>query len=547
MKNLRNCILFLAVLTFSACTDLDIESENSPTSATFLTNETELQLAINSAYSNAIFTFGFAYATPTGDGFVTSNWLTDSFTDVAFYRSDGEIQATNEGRPSSAYGFLDSYWDNFYRGIAKCNNILDNMDKAQDVGPEVMDSIEGQALFLRAYYYLHVGMLWGDVPVYLTSPSARESNFPVVAQSEVYAQVLADLENAIPLLPNQKTHPTLVNRFTAQALLSRAALQEGDHQKVISAANDVITNGGYSLEPDYRLLFTHSRENNDEAIFSAGFTEGIRVHGSVQGMGPRKSGGDGWSVLIPTRDIVDSYETINGLPIDEDLAFDPLNPYENRDPRLKMSIFTNGDVDEVYDPNFQFFVKPGINVADVTNPAASFSGFIWKKYVDADGLSDRRNVDLDVMVIRLAEVYLNLAEAQVETGDLSGAVASLNVIRNRAGMPDVIATNVDEVRRIMRRERKVELAGEGLRLFDIRRWRIGESVMPGSIYGRALDLEAWEKNFQVPNIDENGHVTYADESGFQKAMGTGSRTFDPNQDYVWPYPQDEIDSNDGID
>lgn len=533
------------LLIFNSCAKLDIDSENSPTSNSFITNQAELQLAMNAVYLNSVATF--YSSTPTGDGFITSNAVMDCFTDTAFFRADGEIQATNEGRQNSAFGFLETYWNTYYQGIAKCNNILDNIGNAEGVDQSFLDNVEGQALFFRSYFYFHLAMLWGDVPLYLTSPAAGESNFPPSSQAEIYEQVIADLQMAITQLPESNEHPTVVNRYTAKAFLSRVALQIKDYPTVIAAANDVLANGGYELVDDYRTLFTHARENNSEEIFSLGFTDGIRVHASVQVAGPRRSGGDGWSIFIPTRDMIDSYETINGLPIDEDPSFDPVNPYENRDPRLNMSVFTNGNIDEFYDPNFQFFVKPGIEVADVTNAAASYSGFCWKKYIDAEGLADPRNVNLDIMLIRLAEVYLNLAEAQLETGDVAGAVSSLNTVRERSNMPNVTLSDQNEVRKILRRERKVELAGEGFRLMDIRRWRIGEFVMPGKIYGRALDLEAWNKNFQTPDIDEYGHVTYADESGFQRAMGSGSRTFNPEQDYLWPYPQDEIDANDGID
>lgn len=545
MKNIKK-ILFLFFLTLCACTDLEIESENFPTSANFLTDEVELQIATNSAYSNLVFSYTVG-RTPTGDEFVPSLLLTDTFTDIGFHRQDGEIQATNEGRRSSAYEYLNRYWNNYYRGIAKCNNILDNLGNPNDVDAEFLNNIEGQVRTLRAFYYFNLAVLWGDVPLYESTPSPGESNFPITPQTEIMAFAVSELETAIPLLSETKVNPSLLNRYSAHAILARVALQVKDYVKAKDAANLVINEGGYELFSDYRNLFTHVGEGSNETVLSVQYEKGIKTHGSVQSMGPRRSGGDGWSVIIPTRDLVDSYETINGLPVDEDPLFNPLDPYQNRDPRLTQSIFTNGDIDEAYDPDFQFFVKPGIDVKDVTNPAATFSGFSWKKYVDADGLADRRNVDLDIMVIRLAEIYLILAESELETGNVAEAANAMNIVRQRAGLPNLTSLDETDIRKVLRRERKVELAGEGMRLYDIRRWEIGELVMPGKIYGRALDLEAWEKNFQVPNVDESGHITYDDESGFQKAMGSGTRTFSAETDYLWPYPQSEIDANEGID
>uniref|UniRef100_UPI003593A1C3 RagB/SusD family nutrient uptake outer membrane protein n=1 Tax=Persicitalea sp. TaxID=3100273 RepID=UPI003593A1C3 len=338
------------------------------------------------------------------------------------------------------------------------------------------------------------------------------------------------------------------------------ALYQQDYATAATQAQEVIANGGYALYPNYRTLFTHAGENNEEVIFSAGYLTNVKDLGLVQLLGPRRSGGDGWSILIPTRDLADSYETVNGLPIDEDPAFDPLNPYMNRDPRLNASIFTNGNIDPVFDPGFTYYVNPdSTNYADVTSAAASYSGFVWKKYVDATGLVDRINVGLDIIQIRLAEMYLIVAEANIENpaGDLTAARNALNEVRARAygvaasetdAYPAVTTDNRDELRRILRRERKVELAGEGLRLIDIRRWEIAEDVLPGKIYGRALSIDAWNNNFQVPMIDDaTGHVVYADESGFEKAMGAGTRSFNPATDYFWMIPLSEVDANDQID
>ncbi len=236
-----------------------------------------------------------------------------------------------------------------------------------------------------------------------------------------------------------------------------------------------------------------------------------------------------------------------------------MNPYENRDPRLNASIFTNGNSDSAFDPSFTFYVNPDSTAyADVTSAAASYSGFVWKKYVDAIGLADNRNVGLDIIQIRLAEMYLIVAEANIEnpSGDLATARNALNEVRARAygaaasetgAYPAVITDDRTELRRLVRRERKVELAGEGFRLIDIRRWEIAEDVLPGKIYGRALSIDAWNKNFQVPMIDDaTGHVVYADESGFEQVMGAGTRSFNPATDYFWMIPLSEVDANDEI-
>lgn len=549
-KNIYLTLLSLAIL-FSCEDMLDKEPLTAPSSENVFSNSQEVQLALYSAYDQVENVWEFCC------GAEYSGTLNlDAFTDIAWNRSAGDIQDISEGSMSNNLPVLQNYWDNYYRGIAKVNFLLDNLDRAAaTTDEETLSQFEGEAKFLRAYYYYMLTTLYGEVVLHTTTPPPGETGFPVITQAQVLTQINQDLDEAIALLSPVEDSKNEANKYTAMAMKARVALYQKDYVTAASMAQTVIANGGYSLHPNYRDLFTHAGENSSEVIFSAGFLSGVRDLGLVQLLGPRKNGGDGWAVLIPTRDLVDSYETVNGLPIDEDPSFDPENPYENRDPRLKASIFVNGDVDPAFDPNFTYYVHPDSSTADARNAAASFSGFVWKKYVDATGLDNRSNVGLDIIHIRLAEMYLILAEAIIESnaGDLNVAVDALNQLRARAygvslsdagSYPAVVTTDVGELRRILRRERKVEFAGEGLRLVDIRRWKIAEEVLPGKIYGRALTTEAWQKNLQVPEIDEfTGHVVYADETGFERVMGAGNRTFDPAKDYFWMIPISEIDAN----
>ncbi len=556
MKNIIY-IVCISLLTMLSCDDiLDKDPLTAPTSENVLSTSREVQLALYSAYDHVDFSWDFSDANEHSG---TLNL--DTFTDISWNRSDGGIQTITEGNMSNEIFILERYWNNYYQGIGKVNFILDNLDRASaTTDAATLQQFEGEAKFLRAYYYYMLTALYGDVVLQVTSPTADESGFALSGQDAVLAQVNADLDDAITLLSPEETTKNEANQYTARALKARVALYQQDYTTAASQAQEVIAGGGYGLYPNYRELFTHSGENSAEIIFSAGYLTNVDDLGLVQLLGPRRSGGDGWSIIIPTRDLVDSYETVNGLPIDEDPVFDPRNPYANRDPRLNASIFTNGNSDPVFDPGFTFYVNPdSTNYADVSSAAASYSGFVWKKYVDGIGLADRRNVGLDIIQIRLAEMYLIVAEANIEnpSGDLTTARNALNEIRARAyavpasetsEYPSVSSNDREELRRTLRRERKVELAGEGLRLIDIRRWRIAEEVLPGKIYGRALSAEAWEENFQVPMIDNaTGHVVYADESGFERGMGAGTRSFNPATDYFWLVPLSEVDANDQID
>lgn len=186
---------------------------------------------------------------------------------------------------------------------------------------------------------------------------------------------------------------------------------------------------------------------------------------------------------------------------------------------------------------------------------AAFCGYLWKKYTNVESqLQNRRWSDTDFTLMRYAEVLLNYAEAKIELGEIDASVhGALNKVRARAygvaegaidSYPAVTSMDQAFMRTLIKRERKVEFANEGFRLFDIRRWKIAHKVMPVILYGRILD----EKNAQfVPSIDEDGFVSYAGiESQYDRntdaRFPNAIRVFNNPRDYLLPIPQAEIDT-----
>ena len=550
MRKLNKIFALVSLLLVGyACSDdfLDRAPLDQPSSATFYDSEAELILAVNSAYKNISFK-----AEGLGGG-VPNNLMLDVASDVAWYRSGSSLKNLANGSADPTVSAAKKFWTECYKGISKCNNLLDNMNLAQEVAsPELFDRIEGEARFLRAYYYAYLVELYGDVPLVTSLLSADEAFVAKTPKSEVVSFIYSELDLAASKLPETYTGDDQgrATRGAALALKSRIALYNGEYAMASTAANQVMTSGVYSLYNDYRDLFTTAGEGNDEVILSAGYVNPDFTHGTHRVMGSRRSGG--WSVLIPTRDLVDSYETINGLPIDEDPTYDPVNPYENRDPRLRQSILTPGDSWI----GIQFEVNPDstkvtdfnnnkeIKNLEVTNSFATFTGFLWKKYQDEEKPDNLQKIEIDMILMRYAEVLLNYAEAKIEANDIDATVLdAINQVRTRpsVGMPAVTTTDKAELLRIVRRERKVEFAGEGLRLFDIRRWSIAENVIPGKLLGRPNDASFYLAP-PVPDIDDvTGHVQYADESLFTDRLEV--RAFNPARDYLWPIPQSEMDVN----
>jgi hypothetical protein len=216
----------------------------------------------------------------------------------------------------------------------------------------------------------------------------------------------------------------------------------------------------------------------------------------------------------------------NGLPIsDPGSGYDPANPYADRDPRLAYTIFVEGDVlpnGQVFDP------KPNSTTGDAVGSTfvVSPTGFNVEKYIDASDVTTPTNTGINFILMRYAEVLLIYAEAKIELNQIDESVYSaINEVRQRpdVNMP-VIATGKTqtELREIVRHERLVELAFEGRRFFDIRRWKIAGDVMPGKVYG----------------------MTYSDTNGdLQTVEVTAWMNYWDDRNYLWPVPQEERDLN----
>ncbi|WKX78673.1 RagB/SusD family nutrient uptake outer membrane protein [Zobellia laminariae] len=204
------------------------------------------------------------------------------------------------------------------------------------------------------------------------------------------------------------------------------------------------------------------------------------------------------------------------------------------------------------------------------NRFTSFSGYFWRKFSDeptllgalaGTGESGTRSEET-IYLMRYAEVLLIYAEAKIESGTIDGSVLNaINEVRERAyngsgfSNPAVTTTDQAELRKIVRRERKVELADEGFRLFDIKRWGIAEKVLNTTLLGgpaNGFSKIGGDLGF-VPDIDDDGFITYSgaptqerQELGNLDFRELEIRSFDASKHYLWPIPQSEIDASDGV-
>ena len=222
------------------------------------------------------------------------------------------------------------------------------------------------------------------------------------------------------------------------------------------------------------------------------------------------------------------------MPIDDPASgFDRFDPYKDRDPRLYHTVYITGDVL----PNGAILnTLPDSGTGDDITSAAenvTATGWYFKKYVSNDDYATPNNCGVNLIYLRYAEVLLTYAEACIELGgaEINQTVLdALNEIRSRpdVNMPLIATLDQTELRKIVRRERMVELALEGHRLYDIRRWRIGEDVIPGTVKGMTYE-----------NPESPGTLVTVELSGYVKE-------FDPNKHYLWPVPFRELTLNSNL-
>ncbi|TKG94253.1 RagB/SusD family nutrient uptake outer membrane protein [Puteibacter caeruleilacunae] len=579
MRQLRNILTILILsLILNSCEDkfLDLEPTANPTDVTFFADANQLQLALNGIYGQ------LAFYSP--EGMPVQMYMETILTDNGLYRITDEqagLQALSNSvhDPNSGY---QTIYNALYKAIGRANNMLQNMDRAIDTMDEAKyNDFRAQALTLRAYYYHFLIEFFGDVPFLDFLPTTPTEGFlPRTAKTTIVQTLLSDLDEAAGKIDQSLNGAQeRVTLAIVQGLKARIALYAGEFSTAVTAADAALAaanSQGIELYGNYEELFSPAGEAASEIMMRIPYDESFRTHNLPLRMGYRF--GSIYSQMLPTQNLVDAYPTINGLPIDEDPEYDPKDPWSNRDPRMRASIVFPQDLWGGYIHESHRDSLKATKIVDgvatrVTNEncrsaqwPAGLSGYLWRKFVDIEAVeANQSSGDNDIIIMRLGELYLIKAEAEIEAnGDLSAAAEALNMLRERAwggdDYPRVVAGSQSQMRKILRMERRVELANEGFRYIDMLRWRIAEKVRNEPLIGRVLDLPSATT---VPSIDEDGVVTYPDRSEYDdwrsllingvvdptaydvrlngNWQNAHERNFTAPRDYLLPIPQSEID------
>ncbi|MBX3255989.1 MAG: RagB/SusD family nutrient uptake outer membrane protein [Chitinophagaceae bacterium] len=388
-------------------------------------------------------------------------------------------------------------WDISYSTIHNINLYFQNIS-ASTVDESVKEDLTAEMKFVRAYVYAKLIWSYGSVPIIEDAYEINSDWSQVKRNSwdECVAYIVKDLDEVIASLPSR---PAIRNRAggdAARALKSRVLLYDASllnnpdndsdkWQKASDAAEDLFDKG-YTLAPDYQKMFIDV--NCSEFIFSKEFSETYPSYLTFY-LGTAGDGGRAW--VTPSVNIVDAYETTDGeIPVtNSELGtvnpasiYNPNDPYANRDPRFYASIYYNGST----------FVNRQIETFvggyDATNQDATITGYYIRKFIEeAQGIVGTKNYTAPFPLFRLSEMYLNYAEAQYHLGNEDKAREYVNKIRSRAGvnMPPITEGGTELLDRIYH-ERQIELAFEGHRYFDVRRWKIADEIETTHIMGHEI-------------------------------------------------------------
>ncbi len=495
-----------------------------------------------------------------------SGALLASATDESVYSQSGNaIEKFYDGGWSASNNNDASLWTKCWRGISYANLFLTEF-KDQTFEDYLTDldykaelhqyqNLQFEARFLRAYYYFLLVRSFGGVPLITTTMDAMEINSQPRATSDEVFQfinseckaiqdtIVKDYSDLGAMQLKSKNETGRVNNLCVLALKARASLyyasplfnpnndKERWHQAALDNLELINTcrARGMKLSADYGALFQKDNwQNSEECILVRRIVSASNTFEKYNfPIGLENAGGGN----CPTQNLVDAYEMTNGKAItDADSGYDPQNPYANRDARLAMTVAVNGE--QWPNETLETFIG-GANALPITY--ATPTGYYLKKYVNKSLTIGALNATTERhhwVIFRLAEFYLNYAEAmlnytgsgyETSSGLSMTAAAAVNVVRARAKQPN-LATGLDanQFKERLQNERFVELAFEGHRFYDLRRWKVAGEQKYRTIKSMRITKNA------------DGTFTYTPQSD------TSTRSYWDDKMYLFPLAQSEI-------
>jgi len=530
---------FLLTANMSCKKELNKDPLDKFANDAFWTSESNALLALNGVYRGTIFTNAPEYTPSDWWDYNGLNWL-ELATDNAYPRT-GDSAPTNKltnGTLTSNVAILGNYWTNSYLRVARCNDFLENIGKVS-MDETHRKRMIAEVRFIRASQYFYLSQYFGSAPLVTKVLTPTEANnVSKATHQQLIDFILAEYAAAAPDVPRQKDIPTSetgrVNRQAVLAFLGRVQLAESKFADAADTYKTIIDFGDSIIDPNYQSIFLEANENSNENIFSTQFVPNLLANPIMQHLAP--SMGGGFNLMNPLVSLMEAYQFTDGSTFNyTDPKYNPKDLGKNRDPRLKYTILYDN---APYGSSVYICNPDSANAKDRLGTAGlTQTGFGVRKYMNealTTGLATNNGGNLPI--IRYAEVLLSYLEAKLEAGqaiDQSLLDATINKVRGRASvnMPRITETNPTLLRPILRNERRVELALEGIRLWDLLRWHMADQVLKGDFYGHPFPgiKTAIKKKGGVADPYSRWYVT--------------TKAFRKGTDEYWPVPQSEININ----
>ncbi|WP_419802053.1 RagB/SusD family nutrient uptake outer membrane protein [Mucilaginibacter sp.] len=446
--------------------------------ANYFTSVANANAAVNAAYVPLTFTDAFS-----NEIWVLGDVASDDAVKGGLPGDQADIDNIDKFNILTSNSAVEAVWGRYYDGVSKANFVLGGLSDENKAVPDATKAtINGQAKFLRAYYYFMLTNCYGDIPLRLQVATADNLSTPAVPQAQIFAQIEKDCTEAAAALPTAWTGSDLgrATKGAALSLLAKTYLFEAKYAMAAQTAQQVEALGIYDLTAKFTDNFNAGTKNNKEAIFSIWHTAGLspkQGNAMNQAFAPRGTL-NGYGFFQPTQSLVSNFEQ-SATGVD--------------DPRLDYTVARAGHpyFDSAFDASW------------------TATGYLTKKQIQP--LSEiptatKGDGNLNVEALRFADVLLIEAEALNEAGNSAAALVPLNKIRKRAResylndntltgfgtvptglLPDITTTSQTQLRDLIRRERRSELALEFGRFFDLIRY--------GSAYATAALRDQPNFNF----------------------------------------------------
>ena len=550
MKKLIYSLAVLAGISLTtSCNDFLTEDvRGSENLDTYFSTPEEVETYVGGCY----------YQIAKGGGWwqIYNTWLisdmtTDDLWDGNTSQDDGYQDVTHFMPNGYTNGILQNFWGARYQGITTCNLGLERIPNV-NMDENLKKRRLAEVRFLRAFFYFDLVRNFGGVPI-MTEYANTGAGVERSSQEECYKFIEDELKLAIPDLPERTQLAAAdlgrATKGAALGILGKAQLYQAKWAEAKATLKEIIDSGEYRLLANFGDVWSINHNNSEESLFEVQQAYGgdtYSLGGSLTVVtGCRNGVGDGWSWGQPTSDLENAFIAAGDTERLKWTIIKTMCTEIAGENQFSKFVQNNSNVCGIGDAKYKEYISTfGWTSTDyyrgyIIDPAQHKSARIIRKYfVPLEDRPEIYNIDkipLNHRVLRYADVLLMYAEACAETGDNSQAQWALNLVRNRVHLPDVTSTGT-ELRDAIRAERRLELAHEQCRLYDLRRWDCsnGKKMM--------CNVMGPDGSFVKYNTGENADMY---EKWNQIEPSDKGIRFREDRDLLYPIPNYEVEHSNG--